>query len=253
MKEAFSNNSVKLFLLLSLVSLLFLGHLNEYVPPDIYEYNISGQRVHAIRDLVIYHNFETNKGSVSFEISKNDYEADKEVAVSLQLPRKVQKESIKVYVEKEENREWDFEENNETIVILGFEKNNYTKEYSINYDLNIIPRGEFFVIHPGLELIGHRPILKFDLSNNQIYSKISGEEFLCMANCLEGLGNMEFARLNTEKNVRLLLNRATPSHWFTLNTIKDIRIPQGIALGSLVSALFALLITIKEIYEKKRD
>lgn len=225
-----------IFLVLLGLGFFWLKNIDDYVPGDKYEYTVHGQRVLEIRNLVIHHNFETNKGGISFDISKANYEKNREVAITFSLPRNISNKNIKVYVNGKENSEWRLE-GEDAILIYGFEKDN-SRNYIINYSLNINPRGEFLIHRDGLDFNGREAALQFDL----------GKNYFCLSDCTV-LGNMQFASFNTDKEIRLNLDKESMSYRLILNTAKDVRSSQGLALGLVVSALFAILTTLKEILE----
>jgi hypothetical protein len=242
--------------ILGLFSIFWLSKIDDYIPPSKYAFEIQGHEIDTIRDVKIFHDFSENIGAISFQIEKENYIGN-EPTIDIELPSKIDNKTLVIY-RQEENKNsivnnWITRENEHV------NKEKYTQilikdiplfkseevNYIIKYELEILPSGHFTFHHPGTNLYGFSPTVALDL----------GKDYECTKNCIESMKYVTYDYLNSDKEIRLELERTEQDynfHSFILTGARDIRIQQGVAIGLVVSIFMSILISIKDILEKRK-
>lgn len=232
--------------------------LEEYIPLKEYGYDISHSYINSIKNLKIYHDFSSSKGSMSFNIEKESL-MNKTNGFNIRLPYIKDKESIEIIkiIKNHSTKYTDWtitnhsdNKNNISLIILGDTISfNETAKYILNYTMEITPNSIISFSHSNLQgtirLEGKSPTIYFNL----------GKNYLCQRNCIELKQNMELFYKSTNKEIFLkpIIDNYQDSsfnyHSVKLNVIKDIRAKQSLSIGLIVGSFFAILIVIKEIFE----
>ena len=120
------------------------------------------------------------------------------------------------------------------------------KTYYINYVMNLIPHAHFAFHNGNINLNGEDPIISLNL----------GRKYRCYTPCIDKSNDIKIDYRNTHRELKLEFKRKEtrmhPSdHSFTLISIKDIRVEQGLAIGFIVASLMSIILILKEITETK--
>jgi len=229
-----------------------LYNLNDYIPFNVYDYDIDAYGIKALRDVKIYHDFSKNQGKISFELNREDY-IESDVDIIIDLPTIVKKESIKIFVKEKDkeailNKSWKYrlqpvnKKNHTQIDIESiFSKNMDIIGYFITYDTDILPSGHFRIMHRNTPFFGYTLVISLDL----------GKKYICRGECITKMNNVVPDYPNTDKEIRLELERNEERyHSFMLSGLRDIRTTQGIHLGLLSSALVSFILLFKDLVEE---
>jgi len=107
--------------------------------------------------------------------------------------------------------------------------------------MEILPSGHFSFNHHDTNLFGFTPLISFDL----------GKDYKCYKACIENFNFIEPHYLNTDKEIRLKLERTDNNfHRFILSGIEDIRVEQGVYLSLSISLFISFLILLKDLIEE---
>ena len=251
------NNKIKIvflvfFLMVIFGSILYISKQEEYIPPNIYRYEIDVYRLERIRSLEIYHNFSEKEGIIIFKTEKEDYLED-DATFNIALPTIINNKTIKVY-KTEGNEETVLIDNWRTIknpvnaekytniLIEDIPPPKYEENvYSISYEMEILPSGLFSWMH-NVNLAGINPIITFYL----------GKDYQCYKSCIEERHFVIDRFTSTDKEILMELDdEESDYHSFFLTGIKDIRVEQGISFGLLVSSIISSFLILKELMEGK--